>query len=68
MRVDDFDEVLELSVTNWFVIYHYPSVAVVYTFSDLTKNGEGLDGVVNTFVITFRENLHVHSCFLSFAM
>ena len=68
MRVDDFDEVLELSVANWFVIYHYSSVAVVYAFSDLTKNGEGLDGVVNTFVITFRENLHVHSCFLSFAM
>lgn len=38
MRVDDFNKVLELSVTDWFFIYHYSSVAVVYTLPKLPEN------------------------------
>jgi len=56
MCVYDFDQVLELSVTHWFVIYHNSSVAVVNALSYLPKKGERSYGIVYTFVITFWEN------------
>jgi hypothetical protein len=56
ISVDDFNQVLELSVTDWFVIYHYSSIAVVYTLPKLSKNGEGLNRIVYPFVVAFRKN------------